>query len=835
MNFQNLTKGYMFSVIFTGAAVLTAALITVPLERVDLYFLVLFCFTIGFGSRITVQIPSLKSHIAVSDTFIFLALLLFGGELAIVLAAVEAFFSSLRFCSKKITVLFNAAAMTISTGVVVLTLKMSGLYSELQLHGYSDRVGDLVIVLSVVALVQFVVNTLLASIHESLKTGVSLWSNWKSKYLWIFVTYFVGAFSAGALVQLSNTLGFGAMIAAFPVILLVFMSYRMYMKNVEISMTQAEQAGQYAQNLEKSSVALRESELRFRSAFNYAPIGIALVSPEGRWLKVNHALSTILGYTSDEFLAKDFQSIIFPEDLGTALAKIHELLTGQTFNCQLEQRYRHRRGQTVWVLWSVSGASVADADKPTLIFQLQDITDKKLAEDKLQYEATHDALTGLPNRAYFMRRLADALLKKRLDPKYQVSVLFIDLDRFKHVNDSLGHIVGDQLLIAISERLRECMRPPDIVARLGGDEFTILVEGRYYMEKVTRIAERIQGKFTDPFEIRGHEVYSSASIGILHATDKHLTSEDMMRDADTAMYQAKRGGKARHEVFDEQMHADAKETLQLETELRRAVEKEDFSILYQPIFSLETGEVESMEALARWNHSHLGEISPNKFIPIAEEVGLIGALGEQILRKACKQIGSMIPMLGASSKVKLSVNLSFKQFAHPALVERIQMILDDTQFPANRLKLEITESLFFEYQERAINMLHRLRDLGIEFDIDDFGTGYSNLSYLMRLPISTLKIDQSFIKPINGEESNIEIVKTILAMARNLGLKVIAEGIETDIQLQILKKLDCQNGQGYLLARPMTFDDLESFLIENTRIDIPETQFEDVSSIATVQ
>ncbi|MEJ7847298.1 MAG: EAL domain-containing protein [Pyrinomonadaceae bacterium] len=835
MNFQNLTKGYMVSVVVTGAVILGAAVIELPLEKVGLYFLLLFCFTIGFGSRITVQIPSLKSHIAVSDTFIFLALLLFGGELAIVLAAVEAFFSSMRFCSKKITVMFNAAAMAISTGVVVLTLKMLGFANESQMQGHSGSVTDFVIVLSLIALVQFAVNTSLASIHDSLKTGISLWNNWKTKYLWIFVTYFVGAMSAGILVQLSNKIGFGVIIVALPVILLVFMSYRMYLKNVEISMQQAEQSGQYARILEESSSALRESELRFRSAFDYAPIGIALVSPGGRWLKVNHALCEILGYSTEEFLAIDFQSIIFPEDLGTALVKIHELLSGKSVNCQLEQRYRHRRGETVWVLWSVSGASVVNAEKPTLIFQLQDITDKKLAEDKLQYEATHDALTGLPNRSYFMRRLADALLKTKLDPKYQLSVLFIDLDRFKHVNDSLGHIVGDQLLIAISRRLRECMRPPDIVARLGGDEFTILVEGRYYMEKITQIAERIHAKFAEPFEIRGHKIYSSASIGILHATDKHLTSEDMMRDADTAMYQAKRGGKARHEIFDEQMHADANETLQLETEFRRAVEKEEFSILYQPIFSLDTGEIQSMEALARWNHLDLGEISPTKFIPIAEEVGLIGVLGEQILRKACMQIGSVLPMLGAGSNVKLSVNLSFKQFAHPALVESIQMILDETQFPADRLKLEITESLFFEYQERSINMLHRMRDLGIEFDIDDFGTGYSNLSHLMRLPISTLKIDQSFIKPINGDGANTEIVKTILAMARSLGLKVIAEGIETEIQLETLKKLHCQNGQGFLLAKPMPFEEIREFLLQNERIDIPETQFEDLSALAMVQ
>ena len=835
MNYRNLTKSYMVSVTVAGFLALAVTLVYLPFERIDFYFLALFCFTILVGPRITVQIPHLKSHIAISDTFIFLTLFLFGGELAILLAAVEAVFSSRRFCNRTLTILFNGAAMALSTGAVVLTLRTLGFYTGPQLSGPTGKLEDFVIALSITALVQFVVNTSLCSIYDSLNAEIPFWDMWKSKYLWAFVTFFVGSASAGILIRSSEYIGFGVIIVALPVILLVFMSYRMYLTNVEMSMQQAEQAEKYANVLENQTAALSESEQRFRSAFNYAPIGIALVSPGGRWLKVNHALCKILGYTAEELLATDFQSILFPDDLGNALVKIHELLSGKTVNGQMEQRYRHQRGETVWVLWSVSGASGVKSEKPTLIFQLQDITDKKIAEDKLQYEATHDALTGLLNRSYFMQKLAQALQKTRLDQEYKVSVLFIDLDRFKYVNDSLGHLVGDQLLIAISQRLRECMRPPDIVARLGGDEFTILVEGRYYMEKVTQIAERIHAKFNVPFQVRGHEVYSSASIGILHASEKHLTSEEIMRDADTAMYHAKRAGKARHEIFDEGMHVAAKETLQLETDLRRAVEKGDFSVLYQPIFSLDTGEIKCVEALARWDHCHLGEISPNKFIPLAEEVGLIDVLGEHILRKACTQMGSVFSLLKEESKVKLSVNLSFKQFGHPELVENIQAILEETGFPPERLKLEITESLFFEYQDRAINMLHRLRDLGIEFDVDDFGTGYSNLSSLMRLPISTLKIDRSFIKPINQDGANTEMVKTILAMAKSLGLNVIAEGIETQVQLETLKKLDCEHGQGFLLAKPMAFKDLGEFLLDNDRLNLPDTQFEDLSTVSMVQ
>ena len=279
----------------------------------------------------------------------------------------------------------------------------------------------------------------------------------------------------------------------------------------------------------------------------------------------------------------------------------------------MEQRYMHKTGRTVWTSWSVSAANDAKSKQPNLIFQIQDITGKKSAEEKLQHDATHDALTGLPNRPFFMNRLSVALEKVRQIDGYKVSVLFIDLDRFKYVNDSLGHLIGDELLKEIAARLRDCMRPSDIVARLGGDEFTILVEGKYETHEVTRIAERIQKKFGLPFDLSGHEVYSSASIGILHASDNHQSSEDVMRDADTAMYQAKRAGKARHEVFDEKMHSAAKEILKLETDLRRAVEREEIDVFYQPIYSLKTGEIECFESLARWEHPRPAIHAENSF------------------------------------------------------------------------------------------------------------------------------------------------------------------------------------------------------------------------------
>ena len=832
MNYDKLTIGYMFAVLAIGLACVTLAAVNIPLEKLDPYLLVVAASTIGLGSWATVKIPRIKTHIAVSDIFIFLTLLLYGGEIAIVLAAIEAFFTSWRFCTKKITILFNVAAMALSTSVVVLLLSAAGLYENGQVLNILSP-QNLVVALSVMAVVQFLVNTLLASIHDSFSAGLPWWDTWKSKYIWTFFTYFAGGVGAGCLVNMAHVVGFGLIVATFPVIIFVFLAYRMYLKNVEMSIAQADQAEKYARILEERSSALRDSEERFRSAFAYAPIGIGLVSRQGKWLKVNHALCEILGYQEDELLAMEFQSVMFAEDLGATLIKIHELMAGRIASCQMEQRYIHRTGRTVWTLWSVSASGDVKSDTSNLIFQLQDITDKKIAEQKLQHEATHDSLTGLPNRALFMRRLEEALDRSRKDPKYQVSVLFIDLDRFKYVNDSLGHLIGDQLLIGIADRLRDCMRPPDIVARLGGDEFMILVEGRYYSEKITRIADRIQRQFARPFDLYGQEVYSSASIGILRASENHMTSEDVMRDADTAMYQAKRSGRSQHAVFDEGMHTAARETLLLETDLRKAVERYEFEVQYQPIFSLETGDIEGVEALARWNHPTLGEINPSKFIPLAEETGLIDPLGELVLDKACTEIGRVYDAIGNGS-FKLSVNLSCRQFAQPFLVHQVKNILNRTGFSPSRLKLEITETVFFEYQERAIEMLNQLRDLGIDLDIDDFGTGYSNLSYLMRLPISTLKIDRMFVSPINEEGANTEIVRTIIAMARNLNLKVIAEGIETQSQLEALKSLDCESGQGYLLAKPMSAAELLEFFSGSLDLPIPAPGF-DISFSPVIQ
>ena len=803
----------MVAVILGGIACVVWAAANAPVDRADLRFLFLICFTLGLGSRISVRIPKLKSHISVSDTFIFLTLLLYGGELAILLAAFEATISSWRFCNKKITVFFNSAAMSIATTGVVIVLALFGLNTEDKLHGRPGNLQSFIIALSLIAMTQFGVNTALATVYDSLKNSLPPWETWKKKYIWTFITYFFGVLGAGLLTQISEALGFAMLIAVVPVILFVFLTYRMYLSNVEISLHQAEQAEQYAKALEVQAAALSESEERFRSAFDYAPIGIALVSADGNLLKVNRALCEILGFSDEEFLEMNFRSMLHPEDLGVTLVKIADVTSGTAASSQMEHRYIHKSGHTVWASWSVSATGEASSSARNLIFQIQDITDKKQAEERLQHDATHDALTGLANRSLFMRQLSLALRKAHTRPGHNVSVLFIDLDRFKNVNDSLGHLFGDRLLIAIAGRLKECMRPNDLVARLGGDEFVILVEGDYKPDEVVHIAERILEKFRIPFRIKENEIYSSASIGILHASEKHATAEDMMRDADTAMYQAKRAGKARHEVFDENMHKAAKEALRLETELRRAVERDEIVALYQPIFSLATGEIEGLEALARWYHAELGEISPQRFIDLAEEIGLIDALGDKVMRRACLEFAHIQAASCGPEQLSLSINLSSKQFANASLVDRIKYILQETSFNPINLKLEITESVFFEYRQTAIEMLNALREMGIELNVDDFGTGYSNLAYLTTLPISSLKIDRSFVSMFTQTGASPAVVQTIIGLARNLGLRVVAEGVENETQLEELRKLDCDAAQGYYFARPMSLNEVKEFLL----------------------
>jgi len=428
-----------------------------------------------------------------------------------------------------------------------------------------------------------------------------------------------------------------------------------------------------------------------------------------------------------------------------------------------------------------------------------DITARRAVEDQLRHDALHDALTGLPNRHLFMERLARAVLQERRREGYLFAVLFLDLDRFKVVNDSLGHSVGDELLVAVAGRLRNSVRETDTVARFGGDEFAVLLDDMDAVQDAVRAADRMQQALASPVSLSGYEVFTSASIGIALSSTAYGRADHLLRNADMAMYRAKAAGTGRHELFDRAMHALALTRLQMETDLRRGIERGEFGLHYQPIVDLRTGHIAGVEALLRWRHPERGWIAPGDFVPPAEETGLILQIGRRVLADACRQLKAWQAATPAAAELCVSVNLSVRQFSQADLVEQVRDALEETGIAAHLLRLEITESVVVDNLEAAAATLGRLRALGVRVYLDDFGTGYSSLSSLHRLPIDALKVDRSFVSRI-GEGGGEQMVGTVATLARNLGVPVVAEGVETVSQLRALRALGCEYAQGFLFS-----------------------------------
>jgi diguanylate cyclase (GGDEF)-like protein/PAS domain S-box-containing protein len=784
-------------IIATGVALFIVSVARLPMAELGLPYALLSIVTIAVGSRILVRFFRFDSCISISDIFIFLAMLLFDGEAAIVLGGVESFFASFRVTKKWKTMVFNGAAMVCSAFVTVWVMRFCfGSIVETVRGDYSSR---LVVMTCAMALVQYIVNSGIVAVAGALKTNQPVLTTYKKHYVWTSITYLAGASSASITAKLIGVVGFYAFMATIPIIVIVYFTYITYVKNVESSVLQAEQA-------QKHLAEMQKSEERFRSAFDLAPIGMALVAPDGRWLQVNQSLCDILGYTEVEFKGMNFQAITHPEDISNSLTKINQVLAGSLLTCQIEKRYLHKQGHEVCVLTGVSLIQDSESKSSHLIFQIQDITDRKRAEQQLVHDAFHDALTGLPNRARFMEQLEASIKEATRNNEHIFAVLFLDLDRFKIINDSIGHMVGDQLLIGISQRLLKNLRVGDKVARLGGDEFTILLNNIKDATDAIEIADRILKQVAQPFNLGGYETFTTASIGIALFSPDYAQPEDLLRDADTAMYQAKSLGKARYVIFDKGMHVHAMNLLKLETDLRRAIDRKEFFVMYQPIVSLETGRLSGFEALVRWQHPERGLIYPSEFIAVAEETGFIVSIGQWMLLESCRQMRRWQEKLSDDQPLSISVNLSSKQFAHSDLLDQIMRTLDVTGLDPHSLKLEITESIVMQNIDVATGMLEQLRALGVELSIDDFGTGYSSLSYLHRLPIDTLKIDRSFVSHIVESNENKEIVRTIIMLAQNLGMGVIAEGVETRGQVELLRELNCQSGQGYLFAKPLDAD-----------------------------
>ena len=510
-----------------------------------------------------------------------------------------------------------------------------------------------------------------------------------------------------------------------------------------------------------------------------------------------------------------------PDDRDRLSGEVARHLSGDSANLEVEHRIRHADGTWRWVL--LRGTAVRDAQgKATRMAGSQtDVTERKEAEEKLLHDALHDALTGLPNRSLFMDRLSQAMAFQQRKPELRFAVLFLDVDRFKNINESLGHAMGDRLLVSVGKRLLKCVPPGDTVARLGGDEFALLLTDYGAPEDPARCAERIQAELAPAHDLGGVEVFATASVGIAVGGRGYARAEELLRDADTAMYRAKQLGRARHAVFHPAMHAQARAQLQLETDLYRALERNELRLAFQPIVSLSTGLIAGCEALVEWQHPKRGRIPPAEFIPAAEETGLILPIGEWVLREACKAARGFADRLPRSAPVAVSVNLSARQLFRAELLEQVRSALAQSGLDPHRMRLEVTESVIMENAGPASLLLAQIKALGVHLLLDDFGTGYSSLSYLHNFRFDTLKLDRSFVARVDSSGKHAEIVRTILSLARALGMEVVAEGVETPAQVAQLQLLRCDYAQGYHFARPMDAAQLEA-LLESRRMRVEE-------------
>ena len=559
----------------------------------------------------------------------------------------------------------------------------------------------------------------------------------------------------------------------------------------------------------RTEEALRASEQRYRQLGEGILHQIWTARPDGLLDYVNKRMLEYFDRPRELLLGDGWRSVIHPDDVAGSLnIWAHSLATGEPY--ETEFRLRRHDGQYRWHVAKATAGYDSFGNINKWFGTNTDIHEQKESEEKLNYYARHDPLTDLPNRPEFMNCMRQAITRRNENPEARFAVLFLDLDRFKVINDSLGHAVGDKLLVAISGRLKATLRPGDIVARLGGDEFTILLNRTGSESDVAHVVERIQGRIAEPFMIDNYEVFTTASVGIILSDEMERGADDYLRDADAAMYRAKEAGKARYEIFDSAMHVQNLNLLQVETDLRHAVDRNEFEVQYQPIVELETGRISEFEALIRWRHPVHGLISPVDFIDVAEETGLIVPIGKWILESACRQIAAWQET--ANERLTVSVNLSARQLMHPSLLDQVEDILTETGLDAGQLKLEVTESTVMEYSEKALAVLNALDRRGVHLSTDDFGTGYSSLSYLQSFPFDRLKIDRSFVDKIGDNHKSDAIVKTILMLGTNLGIEVVAEGVETVDQLQLLRSLGCKLGQGFLFSKPVDAAEAEKLI-----------------------
>jgi diguanylate cyclase (GGDEF)-like protein len=711
---------FSWSIIAIGCGCVAAAAYFLPFERLDWQFALLVVFALTFGSRLSILIPRSKVRLMMSDAIVFLTLLLYGGEAAILVSTAETFVTSYKLrrqgiFKEKIIVALNPALIAISTSGAYLSIII---YLSLtnKVLDYNS-LSQFITLLGLMSLAHFALNSTLASAGVSFIYKGKFWQTWSEQCFAATITSVAGALFAGAIYKLIGYFDFFAVFILGIIIGLVFLTYRLYLSELERTQEQAEVA-------EKERA---EAERR----------------------RVEEA---------EKHIAELSRHIAEQERISEALRQ---------------------------------------------------------SKERFQHAALHDALTGLPNRTFFFEQVKFLLERNKHNTNNGFCVLFMDLDGFKKINDSLGHACGDKLLVHVARSLERTVRQGDTVARLGGDEFAIVLTEINQVKDAINFAERIKRVISNPFEIDGHKIFTSSSIGIAISNHEYLTPEEILRDADIAMYNAKENhlGCA---IFDRELRVRAVNSIRLETDLRQAIDRNELRVYYQPIVSLESGALSGFEALIRWQHPERGLISPAEFIPLAESNGQIVPMSNWILAQACGQLSRWRWRSAANRSLLISVNLSSRHFTQPDLIETVKHTLQETGLDPRCLKLELTESAVMDNAEQATSILQSLRSIGVQLSIDDFGTGYSSLSYLHKFPIDTLKIDRSFVSRMAGDSENSEIVRTIITLAQNLGLDTIAEGVETLEQLNELRSFGCRYAQGYLFAKPVPHEQIDELMRTQT-------------------
>jgi diguanylate cyclase (GGDEF)-like protein/PAS domain S-box-containing protein len=646
---------------------------------------------------------------------------------------------------------------------------------------------------------------LLAVMTAKNRQSLSL-RDWVQSYGWVGAIYLLSAVIAGVLAMNARQFGPSVFVIAAAVTAATVALVRVSIRRHEADF-QAQEA--------RVADAEREAALnqqRFTAAFTHAAIGMAIVGDDGRVHKVNQALCELVGEAEPALLQRLFDEFLHPGDAAPFQRRADAVASGTGEAFSMELRCRDASGQGIWVSLHCGRFVDPATDRNGLIYQLHDITSRRLAEDRLHHVAFHDSLTDLANRNCFIERLHAAVERNRTDAGQGFAVMFMDLDRFKLVNDSLGHPAGNALLCEVARRLSRAVRPVDLVARLGGDEFAVLLEDVQEPADAMALAQRLQQVLSAPMMINGTEVVPVASIGITFSDLGYRTADEVLRDADLAMYEAKADGSRRVSLFNQGMHERVAEKLKLESDLRRAIGEGQLTLVYQPLYRLAPYELIGFEALARWTHPERGVISPAVFITLAEESGHIEALTSWVIDQACSQLAAWQSTHPGLGRLGMHVNISGRDLTSATLVPRVRDVLHRHALAPRQLTLEITETTLMGKLKDVLDTVHALREAGVKFSIDDFGTGYSSLAYLSTLPIDSLKIDRSFVAGMTEKPQNVEIVRAVLTLGRSLGQTIIAEGIETAAQLAMLEDMGVDVGQGYLLARPMRADQVPSLL-----------------------